>query len=347
MQDNQNTLKILLVVAEQEVHETIRGELPKYGFDCQTARDSEQALRLLREHDFDFLIADVSTPQVSGLDLLAHVRQYAPGCKVILIMGTSERKYLAQALMLGAYDFLETPYDLRELLRVVRGAAAEATFSNETAVPFPIRSETRKAALDGVRALIRAVEAKDRYTHRHSEQVAFYATQLAREMKLNPKEIEGIHVAGLLHDLGKIGLPDHILTKSGTLTLEEFYLVQKHPVLGADILSNITMFEKEARLVRHHHERWDGNGYPDRLSYEETPLGARVIHVADSMDAMLMDRSYKSGCSVNAMIDELLRCSGSDFDPAIVSVAVKWCRQHPDLLRHSEPNPRRSLSAIP
>jgi putative nucleotidyltransferase with HDIG domain len=345
--DNQNILKILLVVAEQGVHETIRGELPKYGFGCQTATDSEQALRLLREHDFDFLIADVSTPQVNGLDLLAHVRQYAPGCKVILIMGTSERKYLAQALMLGAYDFLETPYDIQELLRVVRNAADEPTLSKDASSFSPISPEARKAALDGVQALIRAVEAKDRYTHRHSEQVAFYATQLAREMKRNPKEIEAVHVAGLLHDLGKIGLPDYILTKSGTLTLEEFHFVQKHPALGADILSNITVFEKEAQLVRHHHERWDGNGYPDRLSHEEIPLGSRIIHVADSMDAMLMDRSYKSGCSVDAMVDELIRCSGSDFDPSIASTSVKWCRQHPDLLRYSEPSPKLSLTTFP
>jgi len=199
--------------------------------------------------------------------------------------------------------------------------------------------KTRQASLDSVRALVRAVEAKDPYTRRHSEQVTLYAVNFARAMGLAPAVVESIRVASLLHDIGKIGVPDYILTKPGPLTEEEFQRVRRHPVLGSDILATITLFTREARLIRHHHERWDGKGYPDGLVGEQTPLEARIIQIADSIDAMLMERTYKQGYSVEKMLGELLRCSGMQFDPKIASVAFQWCRGNPDKLILPEKEP--------
>lgn len=183
-----------------------------------------------------------------------------------------------------------------------------------------------------VRALVRAVEAKDFYTRWHSEQVAHYAVHLAQRLGLEAKTVESIRIAALLHDVGKIGVPDHILVKPGPLTEEEFAIVRRHPGMGAEILSHIAMLDQEAVLVRHHHERWDGGGYPEGLFGDQTPLGARLIQISDSIDAMLMERTYKRCYSPEKMIDELVRCAGKQFDPVLAGEAVQWCRANPDKL---------------
>jgi putative nucleotidyltransferase with HDIG domain len=192
--------------------------------------------------------------------------------------------------------------------------------------------QARQALLDFVRALVRTVEAKDAYTRRHSEQVAHYAVNLARVLVLPETTVESIRVASLLHDIGKIGVPDRVLTKSGRLTDEEFEHIRRHPALGAEILANIPLFRREAQLVRHHHERWDGRGYPDGLAGQESPLASRIIQVADCIDAMLMERTYKKGYPVADMLGELIRCSGTQFDPQVAAAALQWCRSNPDKL---------------
>ena len=192
-----------------------------------------------------------------------------------------------------------------------------------------------------VRALVRAVEAKDFYTCRHSEQVAHYAVHLAQRLGLESKAVESIRIAALLHDVGKIGVPDHILVKPGPLTEEEFAIVRRHPGMGAEILSHIAMLDQEAVLVRHHHERWDGGGYPEGLCGDQTPLGARLIQIADCIDAMLMERTYKKCYSPAKMIDELIRCAGKQFDPVLAGEAVQWCRDNPDKLILPRKQPSR------
>jgi putative nucleotidyltransferase with HDIG domain len=191
-----------------------------------------------------------------------------------------------------------------------------------------LSSQATQASLDSVKALVRAVEAKDPYTRRHSEQVAHYAVSIATAMGLSGPALESTRIAALLHDIGKIGVPDHILIKPGALTDEEFQYIRRHPALGSDILASITLFGKEAKLVRHHHERWDGKGYPDGLTGEETPLVSRIIQVADCIDAMLMERTYKKGYPVDTMLGELVRCAGTQFDPKIAAAALAWCQSH-------------------
>ena len=340
---------VLIVDDEPQIGLVIGDELSACGFDCRIVSDSQEAKRLLEMERYDVLIADVVMPHVSGLDLLACVRQRAPHCKAILITGMSNREYLAQALMLGAFDYIEKPFDMGDLIEMVRSAtgsgpgipqlplraalAMEEVATHREAQPWVSPSDqARKAALDSVRALARAIEAKSPYTRRHSEHVTHYATLLAKALGAPEDLVESVRTAALLHDIGKIGVPDHILTKPGKLTDDEFDFVRRHPGLGADILANITLFGPETRVVRHHHENWDGSGYPDGLIGEEIPWAARVIRVADAMDAMLMDRPYKGGFPIETMVGELRQCSGRQFDPQIVAVAVAWCRENPDKL---------------
>ena len=327
---------VLIVDDEPGICSLIRDELAADGFDCATARDPARAQELLNSRPFDLLITDVIMPKISGLDLLAYVKRRMPDCKVVLITGQSKRECLAQAIMLGAYDYVEKPFDMAELLDVAHaatnGEANTPRLPQRAAAAMQLSFQTERASLESVRALVRAVEAKDPYTRRHSEQVTHYAVNLAGVLRLGQNAVESIRVAALLHDVGKIGVPDNILIKPGPLSEHEFELIRRHPVLGADILANITLFGPEAQLVRHHHERWDGRGYPDGLTGEESPRAARIIHVADAIDAMLMDRTYKRGYSVERVLDELARCAGTQFDPAIAAAAIRWCQDNPDKL---------------
>jgi diguanylate cyclase (GGDEF)-like protein/putative nucleotidyltransferase with HDIG domain len=193
-----------------------------------------------------------------------------------------------------------------------------------------LNRQLRLACLEGVGALVSAVEAKDPYTRRHSEQVAYYAEQFARQLGLPGDVIETIRVAAMMHDVGKIGIPDTVLTKPGKLTEEEFALIRDHPRMGANIVLKISMLTAEGRLIRHHHEQWDGSGYPDRLAGEQIPLGARIIQLADCVDAMLMRRVYKEPFPVERVIGELRNGRGKQFDPALADVAIQWMQVNPE-----------------
>jgi len=187
-----------------------------------------------------------------------------------------------------------------------------------------LNQKVKRICLESTQALVAAVEAKDPYTQQHSLKVATYATTLAGLMRLDTAFIETLKVAALLHDVGKIGIPDPILTKSGELTEDEFALVRRHPVLAAQILQNVSFLKGELPMILHHHERWDGQGYPSGLVGEEIPLGARILHVADAIEAMLARRSYKPSYPIDRVRTELRNNSGTQFDPDIVNLAVAW-----------------------
>lgn len=190
----------------------------------------------------------------------------------------------------------------------------------------------RLACLESVRALATAVEAKDPYTLRHSEHVAYYAEHLARHLGLPGDMIDIIRVAALVHDIGKIGIADDVLTKPGSLTSEEFEQITMHPNVGGDILEKISLLRTESRLVRYHHERWDGSGYPEGLAGEQIPAGARIICLADSLDAMLMPRTYKPAMPVDTVLAEIERCMGTHFDPQYAEGLLEWISQNPKML---------------
>ncbi|MHC4561510.1 MAG: HD-GYP domain-containing protein [Planctomycetota bacterium] len=329
-------IRVLVVDDEPDITELVRKGLQRVEIECFTANDPVVARDLLCQEPFAVLISDIAMPKMTGLDLLMHTRQNAPSCRVVLMTGLADSRCLADALNLGAYDYLQKPFDLHQLVdTTIRAATAdvdETHLAIRAARAMQMEAQIRQASLESIRALVHAVEAKDRYTRRHSEQVRFYSVNIAEFLGADGDLAESIRVASLLHDIGKIGIPDHILTKAGRLTAEEFEQVQKHPSLGAEILDHISMLAGEARLIRHHHEHWDGQGYPDGLSGVQIPLGARIICVADSIDAMLMRRTYKEPFPVEKVADELLRCCGGHFDPDIAHATVEWVRSHPHKL---------------
>ncbi len=336
-----STGNILIVDDELAIGELIKDELAEHGLLCWVATDSSLARKLIDGtsgdgQPFDLLIVDIEMPQFGGLELLAYAKDHSPGCKVIMVTGHSRREHISQALLLGAYDYIEKPFKCGELVEAVTkalgGQDEGSILCDRAAAAIELSSQAKRVSLESVWALVRAVEAKDPYTRRHSEQVAYYAGNLAEALGLSGAALESTRVAALLHDIGKIGVPDYILTKPGPLTEDEFQYISRHPALGSDILASITLFSAEAKLVRYHHERWDGKGYPDGLAGEETPLISRIIQVSDCIDAMLMERTYKKGYPIDTMLGELVRCAGTQFDPKIAATALAWCQSHRESL---------------
>lgn len=192
---------------------------------------------------------------------------------------------------------------------------------------FKSYMDVRQNYLGTLEALASALDAKDKYTRGHSDRVAKYAVELARQIKLPEDQVEVIQQMALLHDVGKIGISDELLNRSGKISNDEFAMIKFHPVIGADILKDIHYLGAATEFVRYHHEKYDGSGYPDGLKGESIPLGARIITVADSFDAMTSDRSYRKKMTVQEALDEVSRCAGSHFDPLLAEAFLKCWNQ--------------------
>ncbi|MHB1755565.1 MAG: HD-GYP domain-containing protein [bacterium] len=189
-----------------------------------------------------------------------------------------------------------------------------------------------------VEVFLMALGARDAYTKEHSERLSFFAREIGRGLKLPPVEIKKIVLASKLHDIGKIGISDAILLKPAKLTDEEFREVKKHPIIGYDMLKNLSIFSHISDFILYHHEKFDGSGYPEKISGDDIPLGARVINVIDTVDAILTRRAYKEPKPVEYAINELNKYSGTQFDPMIAKIAIKIIEDYKDVFKNKENN---------
>lgn len=208
-----------------------------------------------------------------------------------------------------------------------------------------IHSEREKLLLDTIESLVAALEAKDPYTFGHSSQVSSLTVAMSHQLNVKEADIFQFRIAALLHDIGKIGIPDQILNKPGFLDIEERKSIEQHPVIGAKILAGIPALSQVTKIVRHHHARWDGTGYPEPLAGNEIPLGARIIAVADSFQAMTSDRTYRAGMLATVALVELKRCAGTQFDPDVVAafaaISSTHCQQ--DAIPHIPSKIKQSI----
>ena len=213
-------------------------------------------------------------------------------------------------------NFTYRPEDL-DLLKIL---GSQVAFVIQNADLF---QNLQRAYIDTLSALTSAIDAKDSYTRGHSERVTELSIKLATEVGIAPEEIEKIKLGGLLHDIGKIGIPEGILNKPGRLNDEEFEIIKSHPDLGLHILGKVEFLEAIVPIIRHHHERYDGKGYPSGLKGEEIPLLARIVSVVDTYDAMTTDRPYRKAMTLEEALKEIERCSGSQFDPEIAAHFIR------------------------
>ena len=324
---------ILIVDDEREIGE-ILSDLLSAEYDCVTAASAEEALERLREREFPLVISDITMPGMSGLELLPHIKRISPDTVVVMISGLQTVESDSEALRLGAFDYVMKPFDLRQGEAVVKRAlehhellVAKQRYENQ----LEELVEQRTAALDKalgslenayrstLKALTAALEARDSETHGHSERVVTYSLRLGREYGLEKEELKALEFGSLLHDIGKIGVPDAILRKPAKLTDEEWVRMREHPLHGQQILRGIDFLKRASRVVAQHHEKWDGSGYPLGLCAEDIDICARIFAVADAFDAITSDRVYRRGQPYEAAAQELDLWAGRQFDAEVVA----------------------------
>jgi response regulator RpfG family c-di-GMP phosphodiesterase len=324
--------RILIVDDEVEITE-ILADLLSEDYECLKAGSAEQALGLLRENEFQLVISDITMPGMSGLDMIPHVKELSPQTVVVMISGMQTVESAIGALRLGAFDYLMKPFDLRQVEAVVKRAlehydlvVAKQRYENHLEELVEQRTAELDRALNSLegayrstlKALTAALETRDSETHGHSERVVSYSLRLGREYGLSADQMKSLEFGSLLHDIGKIGVPDSILRKPGKLDEEEWVRMREHPLHGQQILRGIEFLQGAARVVAQHHEKWDGTGYPLGLSRDDIDICARIFAVADAFDAITSDRVYRRGKSYEAAAQELDDWAGRQFDPKIV-----------------------------
>lgn len=324
--------RILIVDDEIEITE-ILADLLSEEYECLKAGSAEDALALLREGEWQLVISDITMPGMSGLDMIPHIKDFSPQTVVVMISGMQTVESAIGALRLGAFDYLMKPFDLRQVEAVVKRAlehydlvVAKQRYENHLEELVEQRTVELDRALNSLEgayrstlsALTAALETRDSETHGHSERVVTYSLRLGREYGLNSKEMKSLEFGALLHDIGKIGVPDSILRKPAKLTEEEWVRMREHPMHGQQILRGIEFLQGAARVVAQHHEKWDGTGYPFGLRSDDIDICARIFAVADAFDAITSDRVYRRGKPYEAASQELDDWAGRQFDPKVV-----------------------------
>lgn len=349
--------KPLLLIVDDEVE--VRGVLSDLlgeTYDCSEAASAEAALAQLREKNFQLVISDITMSGMTGLEMIPHAKLASPDTVIVMISGMQTIESAINALRLGAFDYLMKPFDLRQAEAAVARAlqhheliTAKRRYENHLEELVDQRTAELDRALDSLenayrstlRALTAALETRDAETHGHSERVVTYSLRLGREYGLNAADMKALEFGSLLHDIGKIGVPDAILRKPAKLTDEEWIRMREHPMHGQQILRGIKFLEGAAKVVAQHHEKWDGSGYPLGLKTEDIDICARIFSVADAFDAITSDRVYRQGRPYEAAAAELNEWSGRQFDPKVVEAFHRVPKEDWDELR------RRSLIRKP
>lgn len=323
--------RVLIVDDDDLVRETLRFVLEDGGYRVYSAASGAEALRLLEREPIDIVLSDIFMPGMNGFDLLRQIRERAPETPVILITGYGNIEMAREALKQGASDFITKPYNIHEIpIMIERNLTRHSLLTSQVRQYEDAMQRSYRATLD---ALLAALDTRDTETEGHSERVAAYTMAMARRLDLSPDELVNIERGALLHDIGKIGVPDSILYKPGPLTPEEWEIMKQHPVIGYRMCMKVDALRPAAPIVLHHHERWDGQGYPYGLAGEAIPLGARIFAIADTLDAITSDRPYRKAKSFAEAREEIVRCAGTQFDPEMVKLFLEIPEEELQLIR--------------
>ena len=348
--------KILLVDDDHCSVQATAALLQEEGYVCLSASGAEAALAIAENQDISVVLSDVNMPGRDGFWLLEKFRETHPNAAFILMSAFNDTEAVVDSIRRGASDYLLKPANVTALIRAIDRALAKRRIDlarprYQWKLEHTVRERTHdlEAALQRIAdayqntllALVNALDARERETAHHSQRVVRYTTLVAEAMGIKPPELDEIGRGALLHDIGKIGVSDAVLLKPDRLTPSEWCEMREHPRIGYEMIRDIPFLAVPASIVLAHQERWDGTGYPRQLEKQAIPIGARIFAVADALDAMTSDRPYRLGTSFPNAVAEICRCSGTQFDPEVVSALAsvgetQWL-QIRDSMRPSDP----------
>ena len=325
--------KIIVVDDEIGIIDSLSIFLKRSGYEFTGVTDPVEAIELVKKEHFDLMLLDFIMTPIHGDQVVEEIRKFNKELYILLLTG---HKDLAPPLetikRLEIQGYCEKSDKFDQLLLLIEsGIKAIEQMNLIKNINNELKETNEKlerAYLETVETLRFTVEAKDTYTRGHSDRVSEYSVLLGKHLNLSEEELHLLKIGGLFHDIGKIGIPDSILLKTERLTDDEYSEIKNHPTIGAHILSNATIFEKAIPIVKHHHERYDGFGYPSKLKGENIPYLARIATVADSFDAMTSRRSYRDSMPLDIVKAEIEKNKGTQFDPNIADVFIDILNNH-------------------
>jgi response regulator RpfG family c-di-GMP phosphodiesterase len=330
---NGNEKNKILIVEDEPLSRNLLSVYLSDEYICTEVGSAEEALEAIEKTPFSIIITDITLPGMNGLELMQKVLKQNSETIFIIISGREKIDFAIKALRLGAFDYLMKPFDLDFVKAAIEKAVEHI---NLKAIKYLYEQQLEEAVMQRtaelnyaleeadaayratVKSLVHALEARVFEPYGHHERVVAYCQRFAKELGLDNKQTCSLEFGALLHDIGKIGVPDAILRKVGPLTEDERRKMQLHPLYGEEILKDIPFLKDATRVVVEHHEFWNGEGYPRKLKGEEINYCARIFAVIDAFDAITSDRTYRDAVTYQEAVDEIVRCAGTQFDPEIV-----------------------------
>lgn len=326
----------ILAIDDEQNNLSLLNRTLRNNYNILLASSGQEALHIMEEHgpEISLIVSDQKMPIMEGTDFFKQIYEKYPDIVKILVTGHSNIDILVEAINeCHLFQYVLKPFDPEQLCMIVESGIKKYEL---TSSKTQILQDLSELFYKTIKSIAFALDAKDKYTHGHSMRVTLYSLALAKKLNLSDALLEEIETTGLLHDIGKIAIPENILLKPGKLTPEEFEVIKTHPELGEKLVFGIEKLKLVSNWLKSHHERYDGNGYPDGLVGEEIPISSRIIAIADTYDAMTSDRSYRAALPHEVAIDEIRRCAGSQFDPKLaeifisISDEIKQIKMNPD-----------------
>ena len=334
IENNENkNYKIIAVDDEEGIIDSLSIFLKRSGYNFIGVTNPQEAIERVKSEHFDLMILDFIMTPFHGDQVVEEIRKFNKELYILLLTG---HKDLAPPLetirRLDIQGYCEKSDKFDQLLLLIESGIKSIAQMNEIKKINSQLSDTydklENAYLESIQTLRYTVEAKDPYTRGHSDRVSEYSVLIGKMLNLSDDDLKILQLGGLFHDIGKIGVPDSILQKNAKLTDDEYSEIKNHPSIGVHILSSATIFKDIIPIVKHHHEKFDGSGYPSRLAGNDIPFLARIAAIADSFDAMTSKRVYRDSLSLDTVIGEFNRCRGSQFDPDLTDVFLDILGNH-------------------
>ena len=327
--------KIIVVDDEIGIIDSLSIFLKRSGYNFTGVTNPLEAIEMVKKEHYDLMLLDFIMTPIHGDQVIEEIRKFNKELYILLLTGHKDlvppletiRKYDIQGYCEKSDKFdqllllIESGIKSIEQMRLIKEINTKLQDTYE---------QLEKSYMESIEVLRQTVDAKDQYTRGHSDRVADYSVLIGKYMGLADEDLKTLKIGGLFHDVGKIGVPDHILLKPGKLTDDEYSEIKNHPSIGAHILSTATIFSNLIPIVKHHHERYDGKGYPSKLAGNEIPFLARIAAVADTYDAMTSRRPYRDALPLDVVKAEIEKCSGTQFDPEIAKVFLDLLENHYD-----------------